>query len=227
MAFVRWLLVLGNCANVNIRKFIGCPCSSRPISSNGKLGETLFDLLREIAEQMDDAASCKCLRTLRISSHGNPSGLWMRGRKGEETWDTVPPANHSQYMDQATVLGSNNADSFGKIMKKIFCFCKPCTIILQGCNVGLDGQGGVSNLGSALAAATGCTVRTPNGYVSVNPGSDKVSGAWAPYGPYPGSSDTWSDYPPPTPSASTQGSSGGGTSDTSNKGPQNGIKTPK
>jgi hypothetical protein len=61
-----------------------------------------------------------------------------------------------------TRLAADNAARFVDVIREGACFCKPCTIWLLGCNVGLG------DIPQKVADASGCTVQAPKGNVWAN-----------------------------------------------------------
>jgi RHS repeat-associated protein len=168
---------------------------------------TLGDLVTHIESKL---GICDCLRTLTITAHANPDGLWIRGRHAGETWNDPAVSAGMGTGGTSTVLDDPSAKPFGHSLVSRACFCSPCTIWLLGCNAGLG------SMPQTLANATGCTVNAPQGYCypnARNPGGSKVVPsipAGDPHHPgglpaYPGAGSGFGSYPPNTPPQSNPG----------------------
>jgi hypothetical protein len=153
-------------------------------------GDSLTEAADQIASQISD---CQCIATLVIMAHGitldsegetgaNIRGLQQRDsqRNGESNLDfakrTSDRFNRSQREDvESSALMPSNAAAFIDRINSKTCFCKPCQIILYVCGSGSAGR----KMARALAAASGCTVFAPSGFITYGPrdvyNKDKVT----------------------------------------------------
>jgi hypothetical protein len=70
-----------------------------------------------------------------------------------------------------TRLTADNAARFVDVIREGACFCKPCTVWLLGCNIGL------AEIPQKVADASGCTVQAPKGQVwadADHPGASRI-----------------------------------------------------
>jgi hypothetical protein len=131
---------------------------------------TFKDVSNAINRQL--RGDCDCIQNLVLVAHSNKDWFEIRGRRyymdGKtrklETWaeNGLSAVTEGDDPKKFTRLDEDNAARFVDVIREGACFCKPCTIWLLGCHVGLGG------IPPKLVEASGCTVQAPKGEVFAN-----------------------------------------------------------
>ena len=111
---------------------------------------------------------CQCVDYLVLNFHSRNNGELIQLEDRDER--TYLSYDHTR----TTYLMERTADEFGRQLAANVCFCKPCHIVLASCLVGNG------DIGAKIAAQTGCSVISPQGFVQRRRGREPWGrGGWS------------------------------------------------
>ena len=94
-------------------------------------GASVENLVDMINKQYDSV--CECVEELILNGHGTPSRFIL-----DEDGNSRATRNNSKDASKANVISQKNAEFMGNYIDSNVDFCKPCTIYIMSCNVGLE-----------------------------------------------------------------------------------------
>ena len=125
----------------------------RKDKSTGSVRDFL-DALGEFVKEKSDGQTSECISQLRIRTHGHGgTGSWFAKGTAENPNEKTDGA-----LDDTGLNQDNAAFVFGEI-KRRFCFCENCTIVLFACQTGNNRA-----YMDAIERESGCTILAPKGY---------------------------------------------------------------